>query len=169
MTKEQVKERQKQLLELTGTFCAKKLNEEYAELCQKLIKKMGRKREVPFKRGKLEIWAAAVIQAIGSINFLFDKSFDPYIPSKEIHDYFGTKSSTITNKAAFIKEMFDMWHFNPEFSTSAMEQNNPFNNLVMVNDLIVPVDTLPEHMQQMVHQARAEGKDIAFTTEYEDD
>ena len=48
---------------------------------------MGRKREVPFKRGKLEIWAAAVVQAIGSINFLFDKSFEPYITSKQINEY----------------------------------------------------------------------------------
>jgi hypothetical protein len=53
MTKEQVKERQKRLIELTGTFCAQKLDGEYFELCEKLIKKMGRKREVPFKRGKL--------------------------------------------------------------------------------------------------------------------
>lgn len=55
MTKEQIKEKEKQLLELTGNFCAQKLNQEYFELCEKLIKKMGRKREVPFKRGKLEI------------------------------------------------------------------------------------------------------------------
>ncbi len=164
MTNDQVKERQKHLLELTGTFCAQKLDGEYFELCEKLIKKMGRKREVPFKRGKMEIWAAAVIHAIGSINFLFDKSFEPYIPSKEIHDYFGTKPTTVSNKARIIKEMFDMWHFSPEFSTSRMEEDNPFNNMVVVDDLIVPVDSLPEDMQQMVRQARAEGKDITFTT-----
>lgn len=41
--------------------------------------KLGRKREVPFQRGKIEIWAAAVVYAIGSPNFLFDKSFEPYM------------------------------------------------------------------------------------------
>jgi hypothetical protein len=86
MTKEQVKEKEKQLLEITGAFCRQKLNDEYFQLCEKLIKKMGRKREVPFKRGKLEIWAAAVIYTIGSINFLFDKSFEPYISSKQMNE-----------------------------------------------------------------------------------
>lgn len=83
MTKEQIKEKEQQLLELTGTFCAQKLNQEYVELCEKLIKKMGRKREVPFKRGKPEIWAAAVVNAIGSINFLGDKSFEPYLHTRD--------------------------------------------------------------------------------------
>ncbi len=169
MTKEQVKEKEKQLLEITGAFCRQKLNNEYFQLCEKLIKKMGRKREVPFKRGKLEIWAAAVIYTIGSINFLFDKSFEPYISSKQMNEYFGTKGTTVSNKARIIKDMFDLWYFGSEFSTSAMELNNPFNTMVMVDGLIVPINNLPESMQQIVLQARADGKDIEFTTEYEDD
>ncbi|NJY63595.1 hypothetical protein HC174_12655 [Salinimicrobium sp. CDJ15-81-2] len=164
MNKEEIKAKEALLIALTNDFCIQQINEEYAELCQRLIKKMGRKREVPFKRGKAEIWAATVIYTIGSINFLFDKSFEPYIESKRIHDHFGTKSSTITNKAADIKKMFDLWYYNPEFSTGAMLDNNPMNNLVMVDDLIVPVNSLPEDMQELVKQARAQGKDISFTT-----
>ena len=129
---------------------------------------MGRKRDVPFKRGKLEIWAAAVVNAIGSINFLFDRSFEPYIGSKEINDHFGTKSTTVTNKARAIKDMFDLWYYSPVFSTDTMQQNNLFNNLVMVDDIIVPIDNLPEDMQRIARQAKAEGKDIAFTTQYEE-
>lgn len=168
MTKEQVKEKEKQLLEITRAFCAQKLNDEYFVLCENLIKKMGRKRDVPFTRGKLEIWAAAVVHAIGSINFLFDRSFEPYISSKEMNEYFGTKGTTVSNKARIIKDMFDLWYYSPEFSTGAMQENSPFNNLVMVDGLILPLDNLPEHMQQIVLQARAEGKDIEFTTKYED-
>ena len=44
------------------------------QLCEKLIRKMSRKRNVPFLSGRMEIWAAAVIHALGSINFLFDTS-----------------------------------------------------------------------------------------------
>lgn len=168
MTKDEIKQREKALLELTGAFCAQKLDDQYFSLCEKLIKKMGRKREVPFKRGKLEIWAAAVIKAIGSINFLFDRSFEPYISSKEINDHFGTKSTTVTNKARAIKDMFDLWYYSPEFSTGHMQQNNPFNNLVMVDDMILPIDNLPEDMQRIARQAQAEGKDIAFTTKHQD-
>lgn len=164
MDKNQIKQKQKELLELTGAFCSQKLNQEYFELCEKLIKKMGRKREVPFKRGKLEIWASAVIYAVGSINFLFDKSFEPYISSKQVCEYFDTKLTTVSNKARVIKEMFDLSHFSPEFSTQNMEQSNPFSNMIMVDDIIVPINSLSEEMQQIVYDTRAKGGDISFTT-----
>lgn len=44
------------------------------------------------KRGKLEIWASAVIYALGQINLLFDKDFEPYSTPDEICDYFKTKN-----------------------------------------------------------------------------
>jgi len=164
-SKEEIKQKEQQLLEMTKAFCSKKLNEEYAQLCEKLIKKMGRKRDVPFQRGKLEIWAAAVIQAIGSINFLFDKSFEPYLSTDEINQYFGTKNSTVCSKAREIKEMFRLQYYDPEFSTKSMTDSNPFNNMVVVNGMIVPLDILPENLQQEVKAARARGEDIEFYTE----
>lgn len=164
MTKQEIKQREEKLLEMTGAFCAQKLDEDYYLLCEKLIKKLGRKRDVPFQRGKLEIWAAAVVYAIGSINFLFDKSFEPYVTADQINDYFGTKNSTVSNKAREIKDMLNLWHFDSEFSTQRMAESNPFNNLVMVDGLIVPMDTLPENLQQMVRDARARGEDIEFQT-----
>ena len=60
--------------------------------------------------------------------------------------------------------MFDMWHFNPEFSTRRMTENNPFNNMVMVDGFIVPLDSIPEDLQEMVRKERAEGRDIEFTS-----
>ncbi len=164
MTKQEIKEREEKLLEITRAFCGEKLDDDYLQLCEKLIKKLGRKRDVPFQRGKLEIWAAAVIYAIGSINFLFDKSFEPYITPDQISEYFGTKNSTVSNKAREIKDMFNLWHFDPEFSTQRMVQNNPFNDLVIVDGLIVPIDTLPKDLQKIVKEARAKGEDIEFYT-----
>ena len=167
MDRNEIKEREEKLLELTGTFCSQKLNDDYFLLCENLVKKMGRKREVPFKRGKLEIWAAAVIYAIGSINFLFDKSFEPHVTANQISDYFGTKNSTVSNKARKIREMFNLTMFDNEFSTEHMKATNPFNDLVMVDDLIVPLSSIPEDLQELVRKERAEGRDIEFTTERE--
>jgi len=133
MTKQEIKEREAQLLEMVSIFCTEKLNDDYFRLCEKLIRKLGRKRDVPFQRGKLEIWAAAVVYAIGSINFLFDKSFEPYMTPAQINDYFGTKNTTVTGKAREIKDLFNLWYFNPEFSTQKMTEENPFNKLVMVD------------------------------------
>lgn len=44
-----------------------------------MIHKMARKRDVPFVTGRIEIWAAAVIHALGTVNFLFDKASQPAI------------------------------------------------------------------------------------------
>ncbi len=167
MDKKEIKEREKKLLEMTGMFCSQKLDDDYFRLSEKLIKKMGRKREVPFKRGKLEIWAAAVIYAIGSINFLFDKSFKPYMTAQEISDYFGTKNSTVSNKARQIREMFNLTMFDNEFATEHMNETNPFNDLVMVDGLIVPLSSIPENLQELVRKERSEGRDVEFTTERE--
>jgi hypothetical protein len=45
-----------------------------------------------------------------------------------------------------------------------MQQSNPLDQVVMVDGFIVPLESLPEEEQEMVRQARAEGKDIEFTT-----
>jgi Domain of unknown function (DUF6398) len=164
MTKEEIKLRQEKLLEMTNDFCSRKLNNDYALLCEKLIRKLGRKRDVPFQAGKPEIWAAATVYAIGQINFLFDKSFEPYLTPDQISDCFGTKTSTVSNKAREIRDMFNMSYYSPEFSTQRMTENNPLNNMVMVDGFIVPISTLPEDIQRKVKEARSRGVDIELNT-----
>lgn len=44
------------------------------------------------------------------------------------------------------------------------ERQQQILDLVMVDGLIVPLETLPEQYQITVRQARAEGKDISFTS-----
>jgi hypothetical protein len=165
MTKEEIKKLEDKLVEMTQLFCDQKLDDDYKYLCEKLIRKLGRKRDVPFQRGKIEIWAAAIIHALGSINFLFDRSLEPYVTTDEISEYFGAKNSTVSNKAREIKDLLKLGYFNHEFSTKKMLEDNPFNNLVMLNGLIVPLDSLPPVLQDRVKEVRANGGDIEFTTE----
>ena len=108
-------------------FCNGKINAEYATLCEKMVRKLGRKRSNLLERGRLEIWAAAVIYTIATMNFLFDKSFEPYIPSSDIFKHFGTSSSTVAQKAAQIRTMLKLkQYWDPDFSTGHMLANNPF-------------------------------------------
>jgi hypothetical protein len=44
MTKQEIKQKEQKLIEMTSAFCAQKLNNEYSQLCEKLVKKLGRKR-----------------------------------------------------------------------------------------------------------------------------
>jgi hypothetical protein len=165
MAKENLKERQQHIIDLVGEFCSKKLDKEYFELAERLIQKLGRKKMSPLTTGQPQIWAAAIIHALGTINFLFDKSSEPYASVDDINAYFGTNKTTTGNKSKYIRDLFKLRHWDDEFSTTGMQDSNPFANLVMVDGMIVPVTTLPEQYQQLVRQARAEGKDISFTTQ----
>ncbi len=121
-TNAEVKERQQQLLDLTGRFCDAHLNADYKRLCKKLIDRMAKLRPVPFLRGRPEIWAAGIIHALGSINFLFDKSFKPHVSAAEITAFFGVAPGGGSQKATAIKEMFDLDHFSTEFMTKQMRE-----------------------------------------------
>ncbi|WP_139194312.1 DUF6398 domain-containing protein [Bacillus sp. MUM 13] len=138
--KEKIEEKKKELLKLTKEFSSQFLNKEYEELIEKLINKMARKREVPFLSGRIEIWAAAVIHALGTINFLFDKSAQPFVPVTDILEYFGTKQSTTSQKSKKIRDMFNMNYFDSDFSIKSIIQDSPFNDLSILNGLYVSQD-----------------------------
>ena len=165
MSKEKLKERSEAIRELATSFCAQYLDEDYFELVEYVILKLSRKRPSPLLRGKLEIWAAGAIHAIGQVNFLYDKSFEPYISFAELNEYFGTKSSSVGNKAADIRKMFKMNRYsNFEFMTKGIKENHVLYNSVMVNGLIVPISSIPEEYQTMVREAREKGEDLQFWT-----
>ncbi|MCK9449538.1 MAG: cyclin domain-containing protein [Bacteroidales bacterium] len=165
MDKQKTEEQKQKILDLLKEFCTKKLDGEYFELAERLIQKLARKRNVPFATGQPKIWAAAIIHTLGTINFLFDKSFEPYLSVDDINNFFGANKSTIRNKSRQIRNLLKLEPWDNEFSTQNMQESNPFANLVMVDGLIVPLDTLPEQYQQAVREARAQGKDISFTTQ----
>jgi hypothetical protein len=77
--KEKLKMREDEIAAMAVKFCKERLDEDYELLCEKMVRKLGRKRTKPLATGRLEIWAAAVVYTIGSMNFLFDKSFEPYV------------------------------------------------------------------------------------------
>ena len=63
--KTRINEKAHQLISLTTAFCEQHLDDEYEQLCEKLIRKMSRKRNVPYLSGRIENWAAGVIYALG--------------------------------------------------------------------------------------------------------
>lgn len=120
------------LLEMTTAFCRERLDKDYERLAVKLVNKLARKRPPPILRGRLENWAAGIIHALGSVNFLFDKSFEPYVASPEISEHFGVSPSTMSQKSKVIRDLFKMDHFgNQEFQTAHMKRGfAPVNEMI---------------------------------------
>jgi hypothetical protein len=135
-------EKKAKLLELVQAFSREKLDEEYEQLAVKMVEKLGRKRVVPFMSGKLEVWAAGIVHALGTINFLFDKNSQPYATVHDICGFFDAAQSTVSQKSKAIRDLLKLGYFDSEFSTAAVQRHNPFNNLVSINGFIVPRDML---------------------------
>lgn len=140
--KQKLQARADEILALTAEFCRLHLDNEYAALCQKLIGKMSRKRDVPFVAGRTDIWAGSVIYALGQINFLFDSSRRPHVKEADIARYFHSTTTTLGMKAKAIRDMFKLRRWDPEFSTKRTVASNPFAGMVSINGLIVPVSML---------------------------
>jgi glutamyl/glutaminyl-tRNA synthetase len=96
-------------------YCTEKLDNEYLRLCNKVHKKLTKKDNEIFSRGKSEIWAASIVWAVGSVNFLSDKSFLPHASLDDVCEWFGANSSTIVNKASQIRNFAKISTLNTEF------------------------------------------------------
>ena len=53
--KDLIQEKKQKLIEMTAKFCNEYLDNDYKQLCEKLIQKMSCKRNVPFLSGKIEV------------------------------------------------------------------------------------------------------------------
>ncbi len=61
-----------------------------------------------------------------------------------INNYFGTNKTSTGSKSKQIRELLKLDRWDMEFSTKRMRNSNPFANLVLVDGLIVSIDSLPE-------------------------
>ena len=145
-----------QLLRLTSDFCRQRLNEEYEELCKKMILKMSRKRQVPFLSGKPATWAAGIIYALGQINFLFDKSKQPNTTRDELCAFFGVSKGTASQKAKRIREMFRLTYFDDEFSTEDVTTRNPLMAMAELLKKILAHNSRTGALDRLLAEKKAE-------------
>ena len=101
-------DKHEKLTEMVEAFCREYLNDDYKRLCLKLIEKMAERKSVPYERGKLEVWASAVIYAVSQINSLFDGENENHITRKDITSYFKTKQSIVSQKAINLRNIFNI-------------------------------------------------------------
>jgi hypothetical protein len=104
MTNVEKTERLNDIMNLVLAFCEEHLDEELYGYAIELCDMLGRKRKISISRGKKEIWAASIIYVIARLNFLFDPENEFFLSADTVCDFFGTKKSTVGNKATQIEK-----------------------------------------------------------------
>ena len=116
------------------------------------MEKLCRKRQSPLLSGRAHTWAAGIVYAIGSNNFIFDKTQKLHLTASELVAPFGVSSSTASGKAAELKKMFKIDYFNIEWMLPEHIEDNPMIWMVKVNGFIVDVRDMPLDIQQQAFE-----------------
>lgn len=149
-----VRDRAKDIMRRTNAFCAEHLDDEYAALCRKLVGALARKRPSPLLRGDLQIWAAAVIHAIGTVNFLFDPTQTLHLTAADLSQRIGVRKNTMSAKSRRICDLLRIGPFAPAYCRRALLADNPLVWVIQVNGFLVDARTMPPEIQE---EARRQG------------
>ena len=140
------------IVNLTDAVCKQHLNDEYAELSRRLASTLARKRPSPIIRGKPEIWACAIIYALGTVNFLFDKSETPHMRADELCAVFGISQRSGANKAKFIRDTLKMYQLDPNWCLPSSIDDNPMVWILQVNGMMVDIRHMPREVQVIAYE-----------------
>jgi Domain of unknown function (DUF6398) len=136
----------------TDAFCRDHLNDEYRALAQDMAAALCRKRPSPVASGQPRTWACGIIYALGQINFLSDRSFEPYLAMADVCAGFGVGQSTASAKARVISQALNVHQFNPKWSLPSMLDKNPLVWMAEVNGILVDLRDMPREVQEIAFE-----------------
>lgn len=128
------------------------LNEEYAQLIRFAAAALCRKRPSPLTSGRLEIWACGIAYAIGSVNFLFDKSQFPYQSAGDLCKAFGVGQRTGGAKSKIVRDTLGLYQLHPDWCLPSLRDSNPLIWTLSVNELMVDVRHMPREVQEIAYE-----------------
>lgn len=128
-------------------FCASHLNDEYRQLIHAALAALARKRPSPLLGGREPSWCAGVVHAIGSANFLFDRSQTPHCSATEIYDHFGVSAGTGQAHSKKVRDLLRIAPFSPDWTLPSQLDDSPMAWMVEVDGFICDVRSLPLEIQ----------------------
>jgi hypothetical protein len=140
------------IVTFTDEFCKKNLNDEYAQLARYVTAALCRKRPSPLVNGRSNTWACGIIYALGFVNFLFDKSQEPYINATDLCDSFGISKSTGSSKSKIIRDVIGMTQLDPNWCLPSKMDDNPMAWTILFNGLVVDARHLPIEVQEIAYK-----------------
>ncbi len=141
-----------EIVSLIEPYCAAHLDEEYAELARLATAALCRKKPSPLMQGSASTWACGMIYAIGFVNFLFDKSFAPYVTADELSSAFGISKSTAGNKSKQIRDLLKMRQFDHRWVVPSRLADSSMIWMIMLDGLIMDARTLPREFQEIAYR-----------------
>ena len=141
-----------EIIKLTDTFCNENLNEEYAQFARYAIAALCRKRPSPLSKGKAKTWACGVIHAIGTVNFLFDKSQLIHISASELYKKFDIAQSTGQSKSKIIRDLLEIHQMDHNWILPSKLKDNPMIWMLSINGLIMDIRDLPIEVQEQAFE-----------------
>jgi len=133
---------------ITEAVCTQHLTDDYAQLARTLTATLCRKRPSPLATGKVESWAAGILYALGTVNFLFDKRQTPHLRADDLCALLGVSTSTTSAKAKTIRDLLDMVPLDPRWCLPSKLADNPLAWMIQVNGLIMDARTAPRAIQE---------------------
>jgi len=141
-----------EIINLTDTFCNENLNEEYAQFIRYVIAALCRKRPSPLSKGKAKTWACGAVHAVGTVNFLFDKSQTIYISASELYAKFDIGQSTGQSKSKIIRDLLKMYQMDPNWTLPSKLEDNPMIWMLSVNGIVMDIRDLPIEVQEQAFE-----------------
>lgn len=141
-----------EIAEVITQFSNENLNEEYKDLSLKVLAKLCRKRPSPLLMGRTDTWACGIVYAIGSNNFIFDKSQEINMTATEIAQWFGLSKSTARSKASEIIKMLHISPMKAEYSLKSLVDSNPAIWFFNINGYIADIRTAPYEIQKEAYE-----------------
>jgi hypothetical protein len=140
------------IVALTDAFCRAHLDEEYAQLARQATAALCRKRPSPLATGHPKTWACGIVYALGSANFLFDKSQTPTMRAADLCAGFGVSQSTGSAKAKVVRDALDMSQMDPQWYRPSKMEDNPLAWMIMVDGFVVDVRRMSRAVQEVAYE-----------------
>jgi hypothetical protein len=144
--------RYESILALTNAFCRDHLDDDYRKLAQRMTATLCRMRISPVSSGQPRTWACAIVYALGQINFLSDRSTQPYMTMADLCTACGVGQSTASAKASVIFQALKTHQLDPKWSLPSLLDANPLVWMAEINGILVDLRQLPREVQAIAFE-----------------
>ncbi len=140
-----------EIVQYIQEVCRVSLNEEYEMLAIKMTAKLARKRPSPLLGGRPKTWACGVLTALGTVNFLYDKSQKPHMKASELAEAFGLSASTGGEKGKQVRNILKIATMDPDWTLPSKMDDNFTAWMILFHGLLVDVRHLSREIQEVAY------------------